>query len=118
LNLEKECADIGTVQLPQHLSSTLGSDNVQFEYAFGKHVMFDPTNFDLVLHCGGCMLTPQQMDARVAELADAGVSATNYGLLLSRIQSPETLARVLRPWGIEYHDQQQQLSDFDRSRAA
>jgi hypothetical protein len=52
LNMEKQCADIGTVQIPNHLSSILGSNKVEFDYAFGKHVMFDPTRFDLVIHCG------------------------------------------------------------------
>ena len=52
LNMEKQCADIGTVQIPNHVSSILGSDKVEFEYSFGKHVMFDPTRFDLVIHCG------------------------------------------------------------------
>jgi hypothetical protein len=79
-----------------------GEDRVEFEYAFGKHVVFDPTRFDLVVHCGGCMLSPQQMDSRVADLMAAGVPATNYGLLLSRIQSAHALARVLKPWGITY----------------
>jgi len=103
LNMEKECADIGTVQLPNHLTRVLGGESaVDFEYAFGKHVAMDPTRYDLVVHCGGCMLNPQQMDARVADLLAAGVPATNYGLLLSRIQSPQTLSRVLKPWGIDY----------------
>jgi hypothetical protein len=112
LNMEKQCADIGTVQLPNHLSSSLGEENVEFEYAFGKHVIIDPTRFDLVVHCGGCMLNPQQMDSRVADLMAAGVPATNYGLLLSRIQSPRTLSRVLKPWGITYdHENGQQLAE-------
>jgi hypothetical protein len=42
------------------------------------------------------------MEARVTDLVAAGVPATNYGLLLSRIQSPETLSRVLRPWDVHY----------------
>ena len=54
LNMEKQCADIGTVQLPQHLQAVLGQ--VDFDYAFGKHVIFDPTQYDLVVHCGGCMV--------------------------------------------------------------
>lgn len=113
LNMEKQCADIGTVQLPNHLSATLGADNVEFEYAFGKHVIIDPTRYDLVIHCGGCMLNPQQMDARVADLMAAGVPATNYGLLLSRIQSPRTLSRVLKPWGIDYDYEEETDSDDD-----
>jgi Hydrogen maturase F tetramerization domain len=108
------------VQLPNHLTSVLGGqDKVDFDYSFGKHnamMMMNPISsssnrggggyyYDLVVHCGGCMLNPQQMDARVADLMAAGVPATNYGLLLSRIQSPQTLSRVLKPWGITYdHD--------------
>lgn len=102
LNLEKQCADIGTVQLPQHLHSVLGEQHVEIDFAFGKHAIFDPARYDLVLHCGGCMLTFQQMNSRVADLVAAGVPATNYGLLLSRMQSPWTLSRVLKPWGINY----------------
>ena len=114
LNLEKECADIGTVQIPQHLHRVLGADKVRVEFAFGKHVLFDPSAYDLVIHCGGCMLTPQQMDARLADLVATGVPATNYGLLLSRIQSPHALARVLKPWGIDYQwDDALELSDHD-----
>jgi hypothetical protein len=48
------------------------------------------------------MLNPQQMEARVTDLVAANVPATNYGLLLSRIQSPDTLTRVLKPWEIDY----------------
>jgi len=115
LNLEKQCADIGMVQLPRHLRTMLGGDDhVEFDYAFGKHVLFLPTMtdtsitdtntkpYDLVVHCGGCMLTQQQMEAWVADLMAAGIPATNYGLLLSRIQLPSTLSRVLEPWGIQY----------------
>ena len=112
LNMEKECADIGTVQIPNHLSNVLGGeDNVEFDYAFGKYGATTScyysnssqiSQYDLVVHCGGCMLTPQQMDSRVADLQASGVACTNYGLLLSKIQSPQTLSRVLRPWGINY----------------
>jgi len=102
LNMEKQCADIGTVQLPNHLTAVLGQEHVEFEYMFGKHVIADPNKYDLVVHCGACMLTHQQTEQRVGDLMAAGVPATNYGLLLSRIQSPRTLTRVLKPWGIDY----------------
>lgn len=113
LNMDKQCADIGTVQLPNHLNATLGAENVEFEFAFGKHVIIDPTRYDLVIHCGGCMLNPQQMDSRVADLMAAGVPATNYGLLLSRIESPRTLSRVLKPWGIVYNHDEGGISTDD-----
>lgn len=102
------------VQLPNHLTCVLGGqDNVDFDYTFGKHVITDPTRYDFVVHCGGCMLNPQQMDARVADLMAAGVPATNYGLLLSRIQSPRTLSRVLKPWGIMYNHEEPVLTSIE-----
>ena len=55
------------------------------------------------------MLNPQQMEARVTDLVASDVPATNYGLLLSRIQSPETLSRVLKPWDINYEAAESQL---------
>jgi len=112
LNMEKQCADIGTVQLPNHLKAALGEQNVEFDYMFGKHVIADPTKFDLVVHCGACMLTHQQTEQRVGDLMAAGVPATNYGLLLSRIQSPKTLTRVLKPWGIDY-DSEEEIIEND-----
>jgi len=112
LNMEKQCADIGTVQIPNHLNAVLGEENVEFEYMFGKHVIADPSKFDLVVHCGACMLNHQQTEQRVGDLMAAGVAATNYGLLLSRIQSPRTLSRVLKPWGIYYdYEEETAISD-------
>jgi Hydrogen maturase F tetramerization domain len=107
LNMEKQCADIGTVQLPNHLREVLGAENVEFEFMFGKHLVGDWSKYDLVVHCGGCMLTHQQTQQRVADLITCGVPATNYGLLLSRIQSRRTLSRVLKPWGIKYDHEEE-----------
>lgn len=56
--------------------------------------------FKLALHCGGCMIDAQKMRARIADMEDAGVPVTNYGLFLSWVQAPEALKRVLEPWGV------------------
>jgi hypothetical protein len=58
--------------------------------------------FKLALHCGGCMIDAQKMRARIADMEDAGVPVTNYGLFLSYVQSPEALSRVLEPWGVAF----------------
>jgi hypothetical protein len=57
------------------------------------------------------MLNPQQMDSGVADRMAAGVPATNYGLLLPRIQSSWTLSRVLKPWGINNDYEKVQWSE-------
>jgi hypothetical protein len=56
----------------------------------------------LALHCGGCMIDSQKMRARIADMEDAGVPVTNYGLFLSYVQSPGALKRVLEPWGVQF----------------
>lgn len=58
--------------------------------------------FKLALHCGGCMIDAQKMRARIADMEDAGVPVTNYGLFLSYVQSPQALRRVLEPWGVAF----------------
>lgn len=59
------------------------------------------TKYKLALHCGGCMIDSQKMRARIADMEDAGVPVTNYGLFLSWVQSPAALKRVLEPWGVK-----------------
>eukprot|EP00775_Hariotina_reticulata_P012304 gene12304-12440_t len=42
------------------------------------------------------------MRARIADMEDAGVPVTNYGLFLSYVQAPAALQRVLDPWGVKF----------------
>jgi hypothetical protein len=54
----------------------------------------------LIIHCGGCMISAQKLQARLRDLETAGVPITNYGVLLSYLQGEQALRRVLKPWGI------------------
>jgi hypothetical protein len=47
------------------------------------------------------MISPQQLQARIRDLAGVGVPLTNYGLFLSWAQGPQVLRRVLVPWGLD-----------------
>lgn len=38
---------------------------------------------DFVIHCGGCYLSPQQMQARVRAFKNRGIPVINYGTFLS-----------------------------------
>ncbi len=60
--------------------------------------------YKLVIHCGGCMVSPQKLLARLRDLDSIGVPYTNYGLFLARMQGPQALRRVLAPWGIDLAD--------------
>ncbi len=92
--------DIGTVQLPRFFRERF--PGVKIEHSFGREFA-DPGElraYRLVIHCGGCMISPQLMLARVRELEAAGVPATNYGLALAWFRGKEVLEKVLAPWGL------------------
>jgi hypothetical protein len=100
-NHDRIAEDIGTVQLPRKLQELV--PGLRFEHAFGREFP-DPEalrEFAVAIHCGGCMIRPQKLSARVTRLSDAGIPVTNYGLALSWYEGKATLGRVLEPWGTD-----------------
>jgi hypothetical protein len=93
--------DIGTVQIPRILAARF--PGVQLEHNFGREFLENAelAAYRLIVHCGGCMISPQQLQARLRDLAAVGVPLTNYGLFLSWAQGPQILRRVLAPWGLD-----------------
>ena len=43
----------------------------------------DLTKYAIAIQCGGCMVTKRQLRNRVAQLSDAGVPVTNYGMAIA-----------------------------------
>lgn len=97
-NHDRIAEDIGTVQLPRKLESVV--PGLRFDHAFGREFP-DPEElrqYAVAIHCGGCMIRPQKLSARVMRLHEAGIPVTNYGLALSWYEGKATLGRVLAPW--------------------
>ncbi|MBD3222379.1 GTP-binding protein [bacterium] len=97
-NHDRIAEDIGTVQLPRKLASVV--PGLHFDHAFGREFP-DPEElrqYAVAIHCGGCMIRPQKLSARVTRLHEAGIPVTNYGLALSWYEGQATLGRVLEPW--------------------
>ncbi|MEZ4386893.1 MAG: GTPase [Candidatus Krumholzibacteriia bacterium] len=97
-NHDRIAEDIGTVQLPRKLAEAV--PGLRFDHAFGREFP-DPEElrrYKVAIHCGGCMIRPQKLSARVQRLQDAGIPVTNYGLALSWYEGHATLGRVLEPW--------------------
>lgn len=89
--------DIGTVQLPSKLKKKF--PGVEIDWAFGRSYENKKlSDYALALHCGGCMISKQQMISRIQDLLESGVPVANYGLALSYLASPDALERVLKPW--------------------
>jgi len=97
-NHDRIAEDIGTVQIPEQLSAAC--PGIRIEHAFGREFPSpeELAEYSLVIHCGGCMISPQKLIARTGRLAESGVPITNYGMVLAWLQSPATLRRVLEPW--------------------
>ena len=97
-NHDRIAEDIGTVQIPEKL--TAARPGIVIEHSFGREFP-DPSElngYKVVIHCGGCMISTQKLAARAARLAEADVPVTNYGIVLSWLEGPEVLKRVLKPW--------------------
>ena len=91
----RQCKDIGTVKLPGWIEKHTGRS---FSYTFtsGNEFPGDLSQYDLVIHCGGCMLNPREMRYRISSAAAAGVPVTNYGVLIAYLHG--ILDRVLEPF--------------------
>ena len=81
----RQCEDIGTVKLPRWLSSYTKKD-IKIETSSGKGFPDDLSPYDLVIHCGGCMLNEREMTYRRKFSEDSGVPFTNYGTALAYMQ--------------------------------
>ncbi|MDR1996747.1 MAG: 50S ribosome-binding GTPase [Candidatus Margulisbacteria bacterium] len=92
--------DIGTVQIPGHFAQKY--PGVLLEHNFGREFQDNQAlaQYKLIIHCGGCMLTAQKLQARLRDLESTGVPITNYGLFLACMQGEAALRRVLAPWNI------------------
>ncbi len=89
----RQCNDIGTVKLPNWLRKATGR-NFVYETASGKQFPEDLSSYDLILHCGGCMLTEREVLARMHAAQESGVPFTNYGITIAKLTG--TLERSLR----------------------
>lgn len=91
----RQCDDIGTVKLPGWLGEYTGKD-LQFEFTSGTEFPDAPSKYALVIHCGGCMLSPREMQSRQARSIGAGVPVTNYGVAIAQMHG--ILRRSLTPF--------------------
>ncbi|WP_373899367.1 [FeFe] hydrogenase H-cluster maturation GTPase HydF [Haloimpatiens sp. FM7315] len=74
--------DIGRVKIPKMLESHVGK-KLNFEFKAGYDFKEDIEKYDLVIHCGSCMLTRKVMLNRINICNQKGVSITNYGVVIA-----------------------------------
>ena len=89
----RQCNDIGTVKIPRWLREHTGRA-IEIDTCSGPDFPEDLSPYTAVIHCGGCMITKKEVQAR-REMAEAqGVPFTNYGLVIAHITG--VLERSLR----------------------
>ena len=89
----RQCNDIGTVKIPRWLRQYTGKE-LKIETCSGREFPEDLSPYRLVIHCGGCMLTENAVQARMAQAVSQGVPFTNYGIAIAFMTG--TLERSLR----------------------
>lgn len=95
----RQCDDIGTVKLPRWLGASTGKQ-LDFHFTSGTEFPEDVSRYQLVIHCGGCMLNEREMKYRLRCAADQGVPITNYGIAIAYING--ILKRSLAPFPALY----------------
>ncbi len=86
--------DIGRVKIPKWLRAKVGAD-IEFDFVAGSGFPDDLAGFDLVVHCGGCMINRREVLRRIAAVKAAGVPIVNYGVLIAYLHG--ILDRALEP---------------------
>ena len=89
----RQCEDIGTVKLPNWIREYTGKD---FEFTFTSGLEFpaDLSSYDLVIHCGACMLGETEVASRYRKAEEQGIPMTNYGIAIGKIKG--ILDRVIK----------------------
>ena len=81
----RQCEDIGTVKIPAWLKEYTGK-KLQLSWTSGTQFPEELSEYSLIIHCGGCMLTEREVSYRMKCAADAGVPVTNYGTAIAMMK--------------------------------
>ena len=74
--------DIGKVKIPTLLMKYLDKE-INFQFNMGEDFPKDLDTYDLVIHCGSCMLNKRTMESRLEVCREKNVNITNYGVVLA-----------------------------------
>lgn len=87
--------DIGRVKIPRWLTQFVGG-KLDVHTTQGHDFPEDLETYDLVVHCGSCMLNRREMLSRILRCRRAGVPIANYGLTIAYTLG--IFERALRPF--------------------
>ena len=91
----RQCDDIGTVKIPNLLKKP-GHTDLQLEFTSGGAFPKDVSQYDLIIHCGACMLTRREVLRRIECAVVQGTPIVNYGVLIAALHG--ILERAISPF--------------------
>lgn len=74
--------DIGKVKIPKLLEKFVGG-KLDFTFRMGNDFPNDIEKYDLIIHCGACMINRKTVLNRIAQCNDKNIKITNYGIVLA-----------------------------------
>lgn len=91
----RQCDDIGTVKIPMWLKKK-GHTDLQLEFTSGGAFPKDVSGYDLIIHCGACMLARREVLRRIDCAVVQGTPIVNYGVLIASLHG--ILERAISPF--------------------
>lgn len=91
----RQADDIGKVKIPRWLRQMVGGE-LNFEWVSGGAFPSALTDYQLIVHCGACMLNRREMLYRLSEAREKRVPIVNYGILIAHVHG--ILQRALKPF--------------------
>ena len=77
--------DIGRIKIPRWLRQRLGFE-IETEVNVGASFPDNLSRYQLIIHCGACMLNLKEMYYRILTAKKEGVPITNYGIAIAYLQ--------------------------------
>ncbi|WP_297521977.1 [FeFe] hydrogenase H-cluster maturation GTPase HydF [uncultured Clostridium sp.] len=74
--------DIGKVKIPRMLEKYVGG-KLNFSFSMGNDFKDNIEDFDLVIHCGACMINRKTVINRINLCDEKSVPITNYGIVIA-----------------------------------
>lgn len=74
--------DIGRVKIPKMLNKYVGAE-LNYEFRVGSDFPQDIKQYDLIIHCGACMINRKTVINRINYCKENNVAITNYGVIIA-----------------------------------
>ena len=87
--------DIGTIKIPGWLREKVG-EGLVIDHVAGREYPDNIEEYDLIFHCGGCMLNRREILYRLKKAKSEGVPVINYGMAIAQLHG--ILDRALQPF--------------------